>query len=73
MERKKTENFEKSYALEKEKEKAKHVEAKTERGRIVIMQEPLLKKQGEETIMLIDTTSMPSHWLNIMGCVKWRY
>lgn len=40
MERKKTENFEKSYALEKEKEKAKHVEAKTERGRIVMMQEP---------------------------------
>lgn len=59
MERKKTENFEKSYALEKEKVKANHVKAKTERGRIVIMQELLLKQQGEETIMLIDTTSMP--------------
>jgi len=53
------EYFEKSYALEKEKVKAKHVKAKTERGRIVIMQELLLKQQDEETIMLIDTTCMP--------------
>lgn len=59
MERKKMEYFEKSYALEKEKVKAKHVKAKTERGRIVIMQELLLKQQDEETIMLIDTTCMP--------------
>jgi hypothetical protein len=37
------------------------------------MQELLLKQQDEETIMLIDTTCMPWHWLNIMRCVEWRY